>query len=242
MKQISYLSMVFVVAMACSKSDSPPALENAKVTTTTVQVPSGLTTAASTNTYAANVNELISYVNTMTNWSNMFVVPTGATKTSSTIKASNGRVSSTSSSSVTYTWTDKQMGYSVALQITDDGTSYLWEYFIKLTPTSDWLKYVDATEKKDGSTGVLRVFDAEGSDPSVIFLKYEWNKVGDVYTFKYTTDTFRFVLTMSVATKAGTIDYYYDNVIAFKYSWGTDGHGSWQVFDSQGVLSDNGSW
>lgn len=244
MKQLRLLFVVLVaVAMACSKSDSPPALESAKVTTTTVQAPSGLTTAASTNTHAATVADYITSINAMSNWSGMFAVPaSGAAKSSTVIKASNGRVNTTASTTVTYTWTDAQSGTSVAYQITDDGTSYLWEYFIKLSATSDWLKYLDANEKKDGSSGTLRVFDATGSDPKVVEIKYEWTKTGDQFTFKMTTDTDYLVLNMSVSTKAGTLDFYESGIISAKYTWGIDGHGTWQMFDSQGTISSSGTW
>src|SRR6185369_5267534 len=145
MKLSKFLIIFLVAAVACSKKeDSAPSLQNAKVTTTTVQVPSSLTTAANTNTHAQEVISYITIANGMTDYTSLFAVPTsGATKSSSVITASNGRVAAVSSTTETYIWSDPQYG-SVAFQITDEGTSYRWEYFYKATGTKDWLKYLNA--------------------------------------------------------------------------------------------------
>ncbi|MBS1680104.1 MAG: hypothetical protein JST48_00180 [Bacteroidetes bacterium] len=239
MKKLNLSFLVLLtVAFACSKTaTSPtPALTNTQVTTTPITAPAALT--SSSDVHAQEVSAYISSANALSTWVNYFKVPaSGASKSSATIKASNGRVSATQATSDTYTWTDTQTGNSVAYQITDNGTSYTWEYFLKISG-ANWLKVVDANEMKDGSIGYLRVFDANGSDPSVITGRYDWTKTSALYTFKLTTSTDYFNLTYNLTTKAGTIDYYEDSVEDAKLTWDNTGHGTWQTFDP----AASGSW
>jgi hypothetical protein len=245
--KISKLILIsLMAAVACSKNESTaPSLQNAKVTTTTVQTPAGLTTAANTNAHAQEVVSYIAIANGISSYSSNFAVPaSGATKSSTVIKASNGRVAATVATE-TYTWTDPQAG-SVGLQITDEGSSYRWEYFYKSAGSTNWLKYLNAEEMKDGSSGDLEVLDFAGSDPKAIELQFNWNKVGDQYTFQWTDPFSYFLLKMNTTTKAGTIDYYegtgVNAVISYKYNWGADGHGAWQSFDSTGTQDGSGTW
>jgi hypothetical protein len=242
--KLSKLLFVFLMAaVACSKKDdSAPALQNAKVTTTAVQAPSGLTTAASTNVNAQQAADYIALANGMSSYTSLFAVPaSGATKSSTAITASNGRVAAVASTTETYIWSDSQNG-SFAFQITDQGTSYKWEYFYKESGSKDWLKVLNAEEKKDKSSGHLEVFDFIGSDPKAIDLKFNWSKVGDQFTFQLTDPYSYFILKINTSTKAGSIDYYEGSgvsaVLAYKYIWDANGHGSWQSFDPAG----SGTW
>ncbi|HEV8514842.1 MAG TPA: hypothetical protein VGQ59_16270 [Cyclobacteriaceae bacterium] len=250
MKLSKFLIIFLVAAVACSKKeDSAPSLQNAKVTTTTVQVPSGLTTAANTNTHAQEVVSYITIANGMTDYTSLFAVPTsGATKSSTVITASNGRVAAVTSTTETYIWSDPQYG-SVAFQITDEGTSYRWEYFYKATGAKDWLKYLNAEEAKDGSSGHLEVLDFTGDDPKAVYFQFNWSKVKDQFTFRWTFADSYFILNMNTTTKVGSVDYYESDgttgsipVVVYKYSWNADGHGSWQSFDWDGVQSGSGTW
>jgi len=246
--KLSKLLFVFLMAaVACSKKEEPaPALQNTKVTTTTVQAPAALTTAAKTDTYAQEAAAYIDLANTMSSYTSLLAVPaSGATKSSTVITASNGRVAAVASTTETYTWSDPKYG-SVAFQITDAGTSYKWEYFYKASGAKDWLKFLNAEEMKDGSSGDLEILDYTGNDPKAILLKFNWNKVGDQFTFQLTDPSFYFLLKYNTTTKAGTIDYYdgagVNAVIAYKYSWTGEGHGTWQSFDSSGTLDGSGTW
>jgi hypothetical protein len=182
----------------------------------------------------------------MTSYTNLFTVPaSGATKSSTAITAVNSRVSSVASTTETYTWSDPQYG-SVAFQITDEGTSYKWEYFYKATGSKDWLKYLNAEELKDGSTGHLEVLDYTGDDPKAVYFQFNWSTVKDQFTFQWTFADSYFILKANTTTKEGTIDYYNGTgvtaIISYKYKWGADGHGSWQEFDENGVQDDSGTW
>jgi len=249
MKQSKLLFIFLVAAVACSKKeDSAPSLQNAKVTTTTVAAPAGLTTAAKTDSHAQDVVNYLTTASEMTVYTNMFVVPSGATKSSTAITAVNGRVAAVASTTETYIWNDPQTG-SVAFQITDEGTSYKWEYFYKATGSKDWLKYLNAEETKDGSIGHLEVLDFTGSDPKASLYKFNWSLVKDQYTFELTfTGFYYFILTANTTTKTGSIDYYdYDGsgtntVLTAKYAWTADGHGTWKSFDQTGTQDGSGAW
>lgn len=238
---------VFVVT-ACSKSESSqPALQNAKVTTTTVQVPSGLTTAANTDTHAAEVVSYVSVANSMSSFTSLFSVPaSGATKTSTTIKAINGRISATAASTVTYTWSDPQYG-SVAYQVTDNGTSYHWEFFYKAAGSNDWYKYLNAEAMKDNSSGDLEVLDFTGSDPKAIDLKFNWQNTAGQYVFQWTDPSSYFLMTINTNTKAGTLNYFNGTgtsaVLSSSYTWDNTGHGTWKEFDTNGTtVLAQGTW
>jgi hypothetical protein len=247
MKLSKILFVFLMAAVACSKKDdSAPALQNAKVTTTTVQAPAGLTTAANTNVYAQQAADYIALANGMTSYTSYFKVPaSGATKSSTVITASNGRVAATASTTETYIWSDPQYG-SVAFQITDLGASYRWEYFYKATGAKDWLKYLHAEETKDGSTGRIEVLDIYGDDPKAIELEFKWSKVGDQYTFQWTDPYSYFILKINTSTKVGSIDYYEGSGVGavriYTYSWKVDGHGSWISFDENGAQVETGTW
>src|SRR5882724_12284841 len=106
MKLSKLLLISFTALLACSKNASAPSLQNAKVKTTTVQAPAGLTSAANANSYAQQAASYIELANGISNYSSYLTVPTsGATKSSTVIKAANGRVAATASTTETYTWT-----------------------------------------------------------------------------------------------------------------------------------------
>lgn len=247
MKLSKLLFIFLMTAVACSKKDEPaPALQNTKVATTTVPTPAGLTTAANTNTHAQEVVSYLTIANGMSNYTSLFAVPTsGATKSSTAITAANGRVAAVAATTENYIWSDPQYG-SVAFQITDEGTSYKWEYFYKATGSKDWLKYLNAEELKDGSTGHLEVLDFSGADPKSVYFQFNWSTVKDQYTFQWTFADSYFILKANTTTKAGTIDYYngtgVNAVISGKYSWDADGHGMWKTYDSDGLLAESGTW
>jgi hypothetical protein len=245
MKYSKLLFLPFLALLACSKHDSTPALQNTKVTTTPVTAPSGLTTAAETDSHASFALADIEMANSLTAYTSMFAIPTtGANKQSSPIVASNGRVSS---STVTYIWNDTQSGNSVGYQVTDEGTSYKWEYFIKLSGTTTWLKYLNAEETKDGSVGSLKIYDFLGDNPSLIEYEYSWTKVQNQFTFNWDDTYSSGILTINLSTKAGNAKEFSgvgaNAVLEYKYEWGTDGHGSWTSYDSDGVtVIDSGTW
>src|SRR5258708_16604050 len=153
MKISKLLILSVFVALACSKSESP-ALEKTQLNVTPVTPPTAM--SSSQDTHAQEANSYIIQANVITTMSALFAVPagSGATK-SSPITATNGRIAASSSTTVTYVCSDPNAG-SIGYQITDDGTSYHWEYFYKAVGAITCLKWIDAVQKNDGSTITMK--------------------------------------------------------------------------------------
>ena len=246
MKISKLLVLSVFLALACSKSESP-ALEKTQLNVTPVTPPTAM--SSSQDTHAQEANGYIIQANVITSMNALFTVPagSGATK-SSPITATNGRTAASNSTTVTYVWSDPNAG-SIGYQITDDGTSYHWEYFYKAVGAITWLKWIDAVQKKDGSTGTMKIFDFNGSNPSYVAALYQWTQTGDQLTLTY-TDNFGgdyFVLNYNKSTKAGSINAYTGTgtsaLLAANYTWDTTGHGTWKVYGSDGkTVTGSGTW
>ncbi|MBS1950026.1 MAG: hypothetical protein OJF59_002326 [Cytophagales bacterium] len=244
------LLIPLVGLLACSKNNSTtptPALQNAKITVTPVQLPSAMSTYAQNNSYAASVTGYIAAANGLTTFTSELVVPAGGTN-SGKITASNARIAATESTTQTWTYTDPGTGQAVGYQVTDEGTSYLWEYFFRASPNASWIKVINASEQKDGSLGDLKVYDYQGANPSVVTAEYNWTKNASQYVFTYTDNTGPdyFVITVN-NDKSGNIVGYNGTgasaLLAYKYTWGADGHGTWTLYDTDGVtVTGSGTW
>ncbi|MBS1486878.1 MAG: hypothetical protein JST43_04755 [Bacteroidetes bacterium] len=251
MKKINFVIAILLAGMfSCSKNSSnnpAPALQNAKVAVVTIQPPAALNTYAQSNTYAATVVGYVQAANGIATFTSMLAVPPGGTN-SAKIQASNARVAATASTTQTWVYTNTQTGESAGYQVTDEGTSYLWEYFYRASSTANWLKAINATEAKDGSTGDLKAYDYQGTNPSFVTAEYNWVKTANLYTFTYTDNSGGdyFVITMNNDT-SGTISGYNgvgtNAVLSYKYTWGADGRGTWTIYGSDGItVSSNGTW
>ncbi len=226
MKISKLLILSVFLALACSKSESP-ALEKTQLNVTPVTPPSAM--SSSQDTHAQEANDYILQANVITTMSALFAVPagSGATK-SSPITATNGRIAASSSTTVTYVWSDPSAG-SIGYHT--------------------WLKWIDAVQKKDGSTGTMKIFDFNGSNPSYVAALYQWTKTGDQLTLTY-TDNFAgdyFVLNYNISTKAGSINAYTGTgtsaLLAANYTWDNTGHGTWKLYGSDGkTVTGSGTW
>jgi hypothetical protein len=246
MKISKLLILSVFAALACSKSDSPPAIQNAKVNVTTVAAPTAM--SSNQDTHAQTANFYLAEVNAISGFTAAFTVPSSGATKSAAITATNGRVAATTNTTVTYVWSDPTYG-SIGYQVTDEGLSYHWEYFYKAVGATSWLKYLDADALKDGSKGSLKIFDFSGSNPSFIDSQYDWVKVSDQLTFTY-HDNFGgdyFILNINTTTKAGSINVYNvsgtTGVLADNFTWTTDGHGTWTEYGTDGkTVSASGTW
>ena len=228
---------------ACSNDDPSP-LSKKTVTLGAkgdiAIVPSAL--SSSSDSYAQEAAGYVEMVNDMTEYSSFLKAPASAKKTSA-ITPVNGRVSS---ETVTYKWSDSNA--EIAYQVTDHGDSYEFELLFKFNGTNDWLRYLWAEEMKDKSQGSMTVYDIYGfigDDPGAELMKYEWTKSGDNVTFKLTNtlSDFYLILNVNTKTKAGSIDYYWEGVRFMNYTWANDGHGSWAMYDEDGVtIIESGEW
>jgi hypothetical protein len=227
--------------LACSKHESTPPLQNATLSlqgNTAVQLPSALT--SSSDAHAQMAVGYVAFANGIGAYSALMKIPSGATKQSALLTASNGRISA---NTVTYTWSEPNYG-TLGCQITDNGDSYAFELFVKYNNTSPWLRYLIGQEKKDLSSGSLKVLDISTS-PSPEFYDYTWTRSSSDFNFTFTFPGIeKIVIKVNTQTKAGSVDYYNDtNTLEYHMSWGADGHGSWTYYDTDGTtVLQTGTW
>lgn len=239
-----------ILVFSCSKDDDPePSLESAEISfagnTQVIVAPPALTT--SSDPYAQMAAAWIESVNSVGEFTTFFEKPDGATKSTTRITASNGRTAATSEEFLVYTWTDQQSGTSIAFQVSAPSDHYTWEIFFKLTSGGEWLKYLHAEEKKDKSSGFMKVYDVFGfigENASTLIASYEWSRSGDIFNFEMDSDLFELDIDMSVntKTKAGSVVYYFEDVKTYEIQWNADGSGTWKYYDSQGNLVEQGAW
>jgi len=251
MKNPKLLLLTLVIfALSCSKDDdAKPNLESASpsIAESTVVVTPPTAMTSSSDPYAQMASAWIQSVNGIGAYTTYFKAPEGAVKGTTKITASNGRSSGTTGEYLVYTWNDTQSGYSVAFQVSDESDHYTWEVFFKASTATEWLKYVHAEEKKDKSSGFMKVYDVWellGDDPSGILASYTWERTGDIFTFEMNSDLFELHLnlTINTKTKAGSVTYYFGHVKTYEMTWDANGNGTWKSYDEQGNIDEQGSW
>jgi hypothetical protein len=253
MKSSKILLLVFgliLLLSSCSKkSDPQPAttLSSASLSLSTGQVvtpPPALTN--STDSHAQEVNAFIQSANALSSLTSQFTPPAGATKSSTPIVGVNvgGRVSSTQQNYLVYIWSDPNSGGSVAYQISETTDSYTFELFIKETGASVWVRFLFASEKKDKSSGFLKVYDPTITKVSPPTLTYSWTRGTNTLNFIITDDsTMKVTMNINTQTKAGDVEAYTSGVLFEKLTWDANGHGTWAAYDTDGItVTDSGTW
>ena len=232
-----------LLAFSCSK-DEEPSLKDQKLSLSgeeqVIVAPSALLTSQDEN--AQTTSSYIALANGLSSYFSYFNIPSGASKSKTKITASNGRVASTGDFYV-YTWTDASTGYSIAYQISEESDSYVFEFFFMMPGSSDWLKYMHMEEKKDRSSGSMKVYDIFNSDASVVILECNWSRAGNIFNF--TMNMFgdgKIVLTYNESTKAGSVEFYSSDVIYYSSTWDAAGNGTWAYYDEEGNVADSGTW
>jgi hypothetical protein len=243
------LLIVATLAFSCSKDDdAKPKLESTGLSfsgeTQLIKAPSAMLN--SSDPYAQLASSWIEAVNGIGAFTTYFKTPSGATKTSSKITASNGRVAAPGDY-VVYTWTDSQTGYSIAYQVSEESDRYTWEIFFKESLDAEWLKYIHAEEMKDRSSGFMKIFDIWGflsDDSSSVMVSYNWTRSGDIFTFEMDSPLFELnvKLTYNTRTKAGSVIYYFDGIKTYEMTWDSKGNGTWTLFDENGNVEEQGTW
>jgi hypothetical protein len=254
MKKINKILLMIAfsaVVFSCSKDDDPtPAksLEDVKLSLTTegsakpVEAPAAM--AASSNQYAMQATGYVTSVNQITAYLSYFEAPATAVKSNTRITAKNGRVAATKTDYLVYTWTDANYDISVAYQISEQNGKYVFEIFTK-TGSTDWLLYLYAEEKTDGSEGLMKVYDSLFGDGSLI-ITYTWKHTGDVLDFAMISETpgtsLKINISINTKTKAGSVEYIVDDAKFYTMEWDAKGNGSWKLFEEDGTVADNGTW
>jgi hypothetical protein len=254
MKKINKILLMIAfsaVLFSCSKDDDPaPAksLEDVSLSlaasgsTAPVEAPAAM--AKSTDDHAMIANSYVTSVNAITGYMSYFKAPQGSVKSSTRITAKNGRVAATKTDYLVYTWTDAQNNISVAYQVSEQSGKYVFEIFTK-TGNKDWLLYVYAEEKTDGSEGSMKVYNSLFGDGSLL-VTYQWKHNGDILDFSMVSDTqgtkAEINISINKKTKAGSMEVIFDDVKLYTMQWDAKGNGSWKVFEEDGTEADKGSW
>jgi hypothetical protein len=242
MKIKCLLLFVGLFAFSCSKDQDPsPALES--ITPIFAQSSAGFhppsAMTSSHDDYARLAVGYINAANAITSYSSYFQIPAGATKTTTKITATNGRINN-SEDFVAYEWLGGQWGDKIALQISEQDDHYTWEIFVK-PGQGNYLKYIHAEENKDKSGGSFKIFNIYDINPSSLLLNFAWTRSGDTDKITVIQGNGKVELTVNTKTKAGSLNFYMVNVKLYEMTWDATGNGIWKHFDN-GSLTDSGTW
>lgn len=249
--RILLFSILTAVAFSCSEDDdaksSSSDLEKASLSfagdAKVIAPPSAM--ASSEDTYAMMANSYITQANLMTNYLSYFTPPSGATKSSTAITASNGRVAAAQTEYLVYTWSDPNYG-SIAYQISQESDKWVFEIFFKGKGQSSWLRYVYAEEQKDKSSGFMNIYDIFTGDGGLL-LNYAWTRSGDVLTFVLSESAsglnVKVTIVINEKTKAGSVLYTIDGAKFYEMEWDAQGNGSWAIYEDDGTtVLEEGTW
>lgn len=240
-------SLSFLFAACSKKDDAQPSLSSASLSLSkgqTVTVPTGLST--SSDAHAQEAYSFAMSINAISTLTSAFTAPAGATKSTTPIVGVNvgGRVTATQQNYLVYTWTDPSSGESIAYQVSETPDSYTFELFYKQAGTTIWVRYIDAEEKKDKSSGFLKLYDPTVTKVSPPTVTYAWTRGTNTINFVITDDYgTKVVVNINTQTKAGDVAAYVSNTLSEKLTWDAQGHGTWAEYDTDGItVLASGTW
>ncbi len=114
--------------------------------------------------------------------------------------------------------------------------------FLKETG-SDWLKFFHAEETKDGTEGLMKVFNIYGDNKSEVVFQYSWVRANGVLTLTFSdaeSDS-SVVIAINETTGAGSVEYYEDGEKTYNMTWDAEGNGTWTYYED-GDAVDSGAW
>lgn len=233
--------MAFILLIsACSNDEEEPAIEEVpdhqiglflnEDGTSVIQVPQAMLQSSDPRAAMA-----ASYVNLSTSfslYSLFFQIPNGAKKSSQAITAPNGR---TAAGVTVYEWSGPD-GSSIAYQWSEKGGQDYFEIFIKEAGLP-YLKFMDVLQKKDGSSGLMKLFSEDGPE-----LFWTWEKLAnESYLLVFSTEDTRFEV-LSNKDKSGTLKFFSDGALQSETTWDSLGNGSWKDYNEDGSLREQGNW
>jgi hypothetical protein len=239
------LFALLFIAVSC-KDDEPAVqqdLSTAELSFKTgedpVAIPSGLLQSTDPNAQQAVV--FLEQANGMADLISSLQPPTGATKSSTPINGKSSNGGRTEVAYVVYTWTSGNT--TIAYQISETSTEYIFELFWKLSPDSEFLKYLHAEESKLGKEGFLNSYDPFGTTTDYL-VRYQWNEVSDgTFYFDLLTQGDEFTINIvSNPDNSGSVKYYVSKELYYDIAWNADGSGSWILYDFDGTVNSSGSW
>ena len=147
-----------------------------------------------------------------------------------------------------YTWeiNDGNTHCTITLTFIETADSYSWAITINGTLSGINLNnftYIQAYEKKDGSSGYMTLYDAEGS--GVLMIQTWQELTNDAFECTLELPQSLLITVVSNADGSGTIEVKDwvngQYVLDYRAEWDASGHGQWwEYFD--GIIDEQGSW
>lgn len=149
--------------------------------------------------------------------------------------------SATISGDEVYFWT--YMGTSVWETYTETSSGYVWQIDIDSGTGKGRQKYMYSEETKDGSYGILEIYDIEGESGNYVFM-YEWtfdSKDNATLTWKDYEESFVYEV-KSNANLSGSAQWWAEKALIYNFVWNTDGSGSYEFYGDDGSVLFSESW
>ena len=196
------------------------------------------------NPYSRLASDMISEISMIYNYLSYFKVPSRAKGGSENrIVAANG-VTPAVRAFYNYSWSDDQIPFNIGYQIslTSNGT-HLFEIFLRKAGFA-WKKYIHIEEKLNSSDGYMYLYDAFGSDPTLVLREYAWSRTGHKLIFSLTDykKALHFHVSRETMTGATNISKYDVEKIQYTITWDDLGNGSWIHYNEDGVIDEEGNW
>lgn len=232
----------------CKDDDSTPtqSLENAELSFSASDTPIELPQAMlnSTDPVAQQAVQYVESINAFTDQLALFdQIPDGATKSTTPIGRKNNSGGRSEDGYLVYTWSDGQT--TVAYQISETTTTYIWEFFYQFSPEDEFVKVLKAEESKLIRNGYLEYYNFFSQTTTEEFIfRYQWHEDpdGTLYFDVITPDNSFTINAIISPDNSGSIKYYIDSNLYYDITWDAAGTGSWTLYNSDGSTSDSGTW
>ncbi|ELR73913.1 hypothetical protein C900_00077 [Fulvivirga imtechensis AK7] len=204
---------------------------------TPIEVPSAM--MESTDEKAQLATSYISAANGISQYLANFQPPAGATKSSTPITASNGRMAQTQEEYLIYTWSDTEI--TVAYQISQTTDNYVFEIFFKYKDEAEFVKFIHAEESKTQRKGFMDIYDIYGGTGNEVVFSYAWEEKADgTFHFDFESADGGFVMKLVVnPDKSGSLKYYLSGELYYDINWDAAGNGTWTWYSDP---VESGSW
>lgn len=192
----------------------------------------------SDNPYAQMATSYLSSVNSFSSYSKAFYPPEDARRTTTPISAANARMAA---DYLVYEWTFD--GKALAYQYSGQNGKHIFEVFYQESG-KEFLRYYYAEENVDGNSGMFKMFNIAGEDPSEVAASWMWEILADEsgkFVYDLANGDFRYE-TVANKDESGNLliskkgaDYMY-------FEWDSAGNGSWKQYDEDGQVLQSGVW
>jgi hypothetical protein len=197
-------------------------------------VPQGLQDAAEQNYFAAYLLSFLTSVDAINGWATYFQQESG--KIAYSMGA--GKVDTSIN-----TWTYE--GLTITVKYWDDATKYYWQLIYDGVQYGEmewdnWI-FLEAWEAKDGKSGWMRFNGYDEDEYTDDYLVWEWSvNAANIYTITWSDGSTDYLEAIINPDGSGTMSYYEDGDMFYKFLWDADGNGSYWTSDFNG--EPTGTW